>query len=105
MKSNLKAEAPIKTSCIYADSAQSGEHKAPTAMPLSLTSGEARAAEGKDLDLQTAFFLRNHKRSNPPHHYPSRNLQRSSAASVLLGHRGATRDLTHLSPLMWEVGL
>lgn len=58
IKSNLKAEALIKTSCIYADSAQSREHKASTALPLSLNSGEGRAAAGRDVDLQTAFFLK-----------------------------------------------
>lgn len=58
IKSNLKAETLIKTSCIYADSDQSREHEASTALPLSLNSGDRRAAEGRDLDLQTAFFLK-----------------------------------------------
>lgn len=119
IKSNLKAEALIKTSCIYADSDQSREHEASTALPLSLNSGD-RLQRGEIWICKQLFFLKkcslkfllysltysqftsglstiNHERSSPPHHYPSRNLQRSSATSVLLCHRGVIRDLTHLT--------
>lgn len=56
IKSNLKAETLIKTSCIYADSDQSREHEASTALSLSLNSGDRRAAEGMRSGSANSFF-------------------------------------------------